>query len=205
MIKKVSKKKYKYKNTINKTTLTTVGLFLFLFYTIINNPNHPEIVGKPLSKDINDKIQGFINKQNELHHLKEGTNHQVALSEIQQGHKKSCWSWWEWPALRPVRYTRKKDFDLLSYSEAKMWTENITLRKRWYEITSDAVTKLKKGIKPVELFGSQVDADKFYENCSLVSLISRSDLHKKLAESALNVLNKGVNQQIRDEVMKHIL
>lgn len=89
-----------------------------------------------------------------------------ALREIQTGQKVSCWIWWIWPALAPVRITSRPQYGLPDFAAALEYLQHPVLRPRLLEITSCAVEHLQKGVRPTVVFGSTTDATKYHETAT---------------------------------------
>jgi len=114
--------------------------------------------------------------------------HARSLAEIESGHKKSCWIWWEWPAYAPVRKTSQPIYDLPSCQACASWLSHGALASRWVEITQAAVSHLEKGASPNHLFGSSIDVAKFHESVTLVSVCAPLCEQRELANRALRAL-----------------
>ena len=97
----------------------------------------------------------------------------TALREIRAGHKKTCWIWWIWPTLKGVRETRHPELYVPDAEAALEWLRHRDLGPRFVEITREAVNHLDAGVSPLELFGWQVDMDKFHETVTLFWEVTR--------------------------------
>lgn len=116
--------------------------------------------------------------------------HTQALAEIRRGRKTSHWIWWEWPAFTPVRTTSRPEYDLRSAVACAAWLDHATLGQRWGEMTRLASEHLERGVPANQLFGSEIDAAKFHESSTLVSLVASVPEQRELAERALSALGK---------------
>lgn len=84
--------------------------------------------------------------------------------------KQTHWIWYVWPCLAPVRETSRPHFSLPDFHTALAYLMDPVLRERLLEITSIALQHLKRGVRPVRLFGSSTDAAKFHETCTCFAL-----------------------------------
>ncbi|CAE8613993.1 unnamed protein product, partial [Polarella glacialis] len=94
-----------------------------------------------------------------------------ALGEIRAGCKQSCWIWWIWPSLAPVRATSRPQYSMPDLGAAFQVMQHEVLGARLREITSVAVEHLRSGTlkspaAPTVLFGSSIDATKFHESAT---------------------------------------
>eukprot|EP00040_Diaphanoeca_grandis_P037441 m.243773 g.243773 ORF g.243773 m.243773 type:complete len:182 (-) comp33819_c4_seq1:220-765(-) len=93
-----------------------------------------------------------------------------ALAEIRAGRKTSHWIWWVWPSMVGVRTTQQPLLLLPNLSCAIQYLRDPVLSQRLIEITEVARVHLERGIKPKTLFGSAIDAEKFYETTTLFAV-----------------------------------
>jgi uncharacterized protein (DUF1810 family)/predicted GNAT family N-acyltransferase len=120
---------------------------------------------------IENTLQIHLKYQNGLE--KDFPSWEKAKSEIISGKKKKCWIWYVFPSFLPVRKTSSMPFLMLKdLDEVKGYIENDILRNRLIEITNIAQKQLNKGIKADILFGSKLDALKFWECITLFFLAS---------------------------------
>ena len=114
--------------------------------------------------------------------------HARALREMTSGRKLSHWIWWEWPAFAPVRRTSRPEYDLPSCAACAAWLSHDLLGQRWAEMTSLATRHLEQGAAAADVFGSRIDATKFHESSTLVSLCAPKEEQRMLATRALRAL-----------------
>lgn len=121
-----------------------------------------------------------------------------AKDEISIGNKKGHWIWYAFPSFLPVREHSKSDLILKNLDEVKAYIANDVLRNRLIEITNIAQKQLNKGIKANVLFGTQLDALKFWECITLFYLASDNGISLELhevCEKALSALNPTAQMQ----------
>lgn len=115
-----------------------------------------------------------------------------AKDEISIGKKEKHWIWYVFPSFLPVRGHSKPDLILKDLDEVKAYIANDLLRNRLVEITNIAAKQLNKQINANVLFGSKLDALKFWECITLFFLASNNGSHLDLYEvcdKALSALN----------------
>eukprot|EP00747_Dinoflagellata_sp_TGD_P209449 gnl/TRDRNA2_/TRDRNA2_82848_c0_seq2.p1 gnl/TRDRNA2_/TRDRNA2_82848_c0~~gnl/TRDRNA2_/TRDRNA2_82848_c0_seq2.p1 ORF type:complete len:184 (+),score=24.09 gnl/TRDRNA2_/TRDRNA2_82848_c0_seq2:34-585(+) len=111
-----------------------------------------------------------------------------ALSEIRHGRKQSCWIWWVWPSLSPVRETSRPQYDLPDLRVAKAYLQCPILSARLSEITEVAVTHLRSSASPRELLGSTVDVEKFHQTMTYFAVVAVEAGDAKRAAPFLDAL-----------------
>eukprot|EP00440_Ansanella_granifera_P055219 gb/GFBE01059860.1/.p1 GENE.gb/GFBE01059860.1/~~gb/GFBE01059860.1/.p1 ORF type:complete len:179 (+),score=30.81 gb/GFBE01059860.1/:1-537(+) len=110
----------------------------------------------------------------EIHKAQEATRngYQTALAEIRAGQKRSCWIWYIWPCLAPVRVTSRPHYSLPDLQAAAEFVRHDSLGSRLMEITEAAVDHLSRGSKPNIVFGSSTDAQKFHESATCFAVVA---------------------------------
>jgi uncharacterized protein (DUF1810 family)/GNAT superfamily N-acetyltransferase len=164
-----------------------------------------EKIRKQKEKETIEKtLQTHLKYQNGLE--KDFPSWEKAKSEIIYGKKKKCWIWYVFPSFLPVRKTSSIPFLMLKdLEEVKGYIENDILRNRLIEITNIAQKQLNKGIDADILFGSELDALKFWECITLFFLASMNsnslDLKNlnEICDKTLTALNPDAKGQDRLE------
>jgi uncharacterized protein (DUF1810 family)/tRNA A-37 threonylcarbamoyl transferase component Bud32 len=150
---------------------------------------------------IENTLQIHLKYQNGL--KKDFPSWKKAKNEIISGKKKKHWIWYVFPSFLPVRKTSSMPFLMLKdLEEVKAYIANDILRNRLIEITNIAQKQLNKRIKADILFGSELDALKFWECITLFFLVSDNGISIELHEvcgKALNALNPIAQIQDRLE------
>lgn len=115
----------------------------------------------------------------EIRQAQDGEKHgyQQALGEMRAGRKQTCWIWYVWPCMAPVRTTTKPQYSLPSFEAAIAYIRDRMLSARLREITGVAVAHLSAGATPEQLFGGFTDAHKFHEcvTCFAVAAAEAGD------------------------------
>ena len=99
-------------------------------------------------------LRRFVSKAHEYH--------QQALSELQAGHKASCWSWYVLPTPPFIKHGREvgsgtnRHFAIRSDAEAQAYLADDLLRRNYFEVVSAMDEQLARGVKPVRLLGIDV-------------------------------------------------
>jgi uncharacterized protein (DUF1810 family) len=99
-------------------------------------------------------LRRFVSKAHEYH--------QQALSELQAGHKRSCWSWYVLPTPPFIKNGREvgsgtnRHFAIRSDAEAQAYLADELLRRNYFEVVSAMDEQLARGVKPVRLLGIDV-------------------------------------------------
>ena len=97
----------------------------------------------------------------------------TALAEITAGQKVSHWIWYVWPSLASIRpNVRLKQFLLPNLPAAVAYAADPALAPRMREISAAALSQLRDGTTPQQLFGKlhRYDAPKFHETSTLFAL-----------------------------------
>ena len=119
--------------------------------------------------------------------------YRTAVHEIETGHKQSCWIWWIWPTLAGVRETSRPEFYVPDAEAALAWMRHPKLGPRFIDITRAAVVHLIHGVRPITLFGQQVDVDKFHECVTLFGEVAKNnyvDEVERVCQEALAALRQ---------------
>lgn len=103
----------------------------------------------------------------------EGT-YAAALRQIRdEARKTSCWIWWVFPTMLPLRPTTSRpQFLLPDLGAVREYVTNPALCARLLEMTEAVCIHLEAGVPPVELLGSSVDEKKFRESATLFALVA---------------------------------
>ena len=99
-------------------------------------------------------LRRFVSKAREYH--------AQALSELQRGHKASCWSWYVLPTPPFIKNGREvgsainRTYAIRSDAEAQAYLADDLLRRNYFEVVSAMDEQLARGVKPVRLLGIDV-------------------------------------------------
>ena len=108
----------------------------------------------------------------------------LALKEIQEGHKKSHWMWFIFPQMRGLGYSDKSEFyGFINLSEAKDFFNNTVLNKNLRDICQ-TLLNLSEDIN--HIMGNYIDVLKLRSSMTLFDYISPNDIFN-------DVLNKFFN------------
>ena len=109
---------------------------------------------RPASESGSHDLHRFVAKQRE--------DHALALRELQNGCKRSCWSWWIFPTPPFIRNGRRVGSGLNLVYEIKDDTEGLAyiahrlLRANYLEIVNAMNGALEAGVRPTRLLGIDV-------------------------------------------------
>ena len=122
-----------------------------------------------------------------------GISYAKALAEICNGGKTTHWIWYVWPSLLKIRTTNRPDLQFESFYGARVYLRNDKLCFRLHEITTVATRQLKSGVKKEVLFGSKMDAAKFFEvsTCFTIASIWENDKADDIFLNALEAIGGG--------------
>lgn len=114
-------------------------------------------------------IKRFTKAQNSRFDDGHPRQYEVALREIRNGHKDSCWIWYVFPQLKALGKSEMALFyGIKDLDEAKNYLKDDILRGRLLEITVAACeSALKYDLNAEKLFGWSVDARKFHASITL--------------------------------------
>lgn len=96
--------------------------------------------------------------------------YEVALDEIRNGSKLSCWMWYIWPSMHGIRSHRMPNLLLPNFQTAIDYLRHETLRYRLVKITKAAERTLSLGQSTTRLFGGVLDSTKVHESCTMFAL-----------------------------------
>lgn len=130
-------------------------------------------------------------------------DYQQALHEIKTGEKLSCWIWYVWPCLAPVRETSRPQFSLPDLDAAYAYLQDDVLRHRLHEITREAVAHLSRGVRPFRLLGGATDAQKFHETMTCFAVVALEASDSELARIFLDALH-GVGWPLEKKTIEYI-
>jgi len=155
---------------------------------------------KTLKQIITPRLQLHLDYQNGK--FKSFPTWEQAKDEISSGKKKEQWIWYVFPSFLPVGKDSRPDLILKDLDDVKAYIANDVLRNRLIEITNIALKQLNKGIKANVLFGTELDALKFWKCVTLFYLASDNGISFELHEvcdKALSALNPSAQMQNRLE------
>ena len=106
-----------------------------------------------------------------------GPGYRPALREIHGGRKASHWIWYVWPGLATLRPgTSRPSYLHPDFDAARQYLAHPPLGARLAEITAAAVEQLEGGVKPLTLFGSATDCEKFAECMATFAFASAAEI-----------------------------
>lgn len=131
----------------------------------------------------------------------QSVGYELAMRELSQGGKQSCWIWYIFPQQIPESEwkwvsatTRKYAIDDLP--EAKAYLCHQELGPRYFSSVSLVYEMIFcKGKDPVELMGSDVDAKKLHSSVTLMRRASKELLHE--GHSDVSALSKFLSEADR--------
>lgn len=125
---------------------------------------------KPYFYSLYKGLQRFIDIQNKHN------NYQIALSEIENGKKKTHWMWYIFPQMKGLGKSETSIFyGINGREEAKAYIEHPLLGKRLLKVTEAVLNNEKT---PYEIFGN--DVIKFRSCMLLFASISNNSIFKKV-------------------------
>lgn len=169
---------------------------------LLNKQEKEKILKQKMIKQIiPPRLQLHLDYQNGI--IKPYPTWEEAKDEISNGKKKDHWIWYVFPSFFRVReHSSIPDLILKDLNDVKAYIANDVLRKRLIDITNIARMQLNKGIKANVLFGTELDALKFWECITLFFLVSDNGISLELHEvcdKALSALHPDAQMQDRLE------
>lgn len=142
----------------------------------------------------------------EIKQAQDGQKHgyQQALGEMRAGQKQTCWIWYIWPCLAPVRTTAKPQYSLPNFEATLAYLKDKVLCARLREITEVAVVHLNNGIKPGLLFGGLTDAHKFHESVTCFAITAAEARDHTLAKLFMTAV-EAFDGKLEERVMDYII
>lgn len=148
--------------------------------------------------NITTVLQEIKQAQDNLRH-----GYEQALGEVRAGHKQTCWIWYVWPCLAPVRTTSKPQYSLPNLEAASAYLKDKVLRTRLREITEVAVEHLNGGMKAELLLGGFTDAHKFHESVTCFA-IAAAELGDQVLVKLFISAVQAFNGKLEGKVMEYI-
>lgn len=112
---------------------------------------------------------------------KQWGGYELALREMNEGHKRSHWIWYIFPQIHGMGHSEpSKYYAISSLEEARAYLENETLGPRLREITRAVLSHRKDSIETI--MGSQIDAIKLRSSMTLFDLVSPDDVFSEVLE-----------------------
>ena len=124
--------------------------------------------------------------------------YELALQEIRQGYKSSCWIWYIFPQLRGLNSSYRSEFYGISCrEEAQEYLSNPILGSRLREITEALLAHKDK--RAEDIF-SAIDAKKLRSSMTLFDAISENDVFQQV----LDVFYNGEKDDRTLEKLKNV-
>ena len=102
-------------------------------------------------------------------------SYEHALSEIQNGQKRSHWIWYIFPQVRGLGFSSYATYyGIESLDEARDYLSDAVLGARLREITAAVISRREDNI--VMIMGSGIDAMKFHSSMTLFDLVSPNEV-----------------------------
>lgn len=112
---------------------------------------------------------------------KQWGGYELALREINEGHKRSHWIWYIFPQIHGMGHSElSKYYAISSLDEARAYLEDETLGPRLREITRAVLNHRNDNIETI--MGSQIDAIKLRSSMTLFDLVSPDDVFSEVLE-----------------------
>jgi uncharacterized protein (DUF1810 family) len=127
--------------------------------------------------------------------MKYRKSHAKALTEINNGKKRSHWAWWIWPTnFKPGSSDISFEW-ALSDEQAAFFMQDEYLRKCWLEMMEAVAKQLDKGVSLSDLCG--IDLPRVLGTCNLMERVVGKE------DKAVNTIcNRIKKQQRRKKLSK---
>jgi uncharacterized protein (DUF1810 family) len=135
----------------------------------------------------------------------QGSRHngfEVALQELQSGHKRSHWIWYIFPQLSGLgSSSMARAYGIRGVDEAAAYLRHPLLRERLLTATTAVLEQLQRKVGFDELMGSHIDVLKLVSSLTLFQHVASAlfqadglEDHRRLAEAADAVLTVAAAQ-----------
>lgn len=107
------------------------------------------------------------------------TYYKEALTQIQEGHKTTHWTWFIFPQIKGLGKSQKSDlYALSSVEEAKSFYNHPVLGTNLREISEELLKHSKASI--IEIMGNTLDALKVRSSATLFYVATKDIIFKKI-------------------------
>eukprot|EP00658_Telonema_sp_P-2_P067166 TRINITY_DN56100_c0_g1_i2.p2 TRINITY_DN56100_c0_g1~~TRINITY_DN56100_c0_g1_i2.p2 ORF type:complete len:192 (+),score=37.17 TRINITY_DN56100_c0_g1_i2:197-772(+) len=130
-----------------------------------------------------------------------GPSFQRAFKEISKGRKSSCWIWYIWPCLGPLRPTTSRPQYLLhDWETVLLYLQHPDLLPRLVNITVEAIAQMQSGVTPLQLLGA-TDRGKLAETCTFFACACRQQGMENEALVFEEALDVGFSGELDERTM----